>query len=351
MKENEEAVNKIIKFPVKNENTKTELGKKKGHKKRIKRILAILGIIVPIIIAGITSIIQIKLNEKSEIESKPILDFSIEYFEDDFYEDIYLYPEGKYLSKVTINMSEKNDDPVNVSIEPFFNILYFDKQNKGLVKQLLPIHDLKGLYEPMTYEVLNVKNGSIYEIKYNKNTYEIIKQINNMFKDHDEIDYKNFKEEFCGLTIMSIDLEFYITIDYLDIYQNEYTEVYLCRTGFGKPSCYLNAFTLDEKNAQNDDLVKFMLECQAIYYKLKLTAGESIGFEAKLTKITTEDEMYKDFHQNYTSIIETPGSIYYVPNFLTDLDELISLQFEHDQLVFCLLSLYDIDDIDDKKKY
>lgn len=148
MKHDEEHNNKIINLPVEYEGKKSrekEPEEKKNN--HLSLIISIIGLIIPIVIAIVTIFTQIKLSEKSEVESKPILDFNFEYFKDDYYEDIPLNKERKYLKSMSINMSNNNSKPIDIMIEPFFNILYYSQSKEGMIKQLLPIHDCEGLYD------------------------------------------------------------------------------------------------------------------------------------------------------------------------------------------------------------
>ena len=345
--EYDEKNNKIIKLPIKNidkepkdEESEENVDKKsqdeqsEEKKNYLPIILSIIGLIIPIVIAIGNNITQIKLSEKSEVESKPILDFNFEYFEDDYYEDIPLNEKRKYLKCLSINMSNNNSEPIDVMIEPFFNILYYNQSKKAMIKQLLPIHDGGGIYDFFSNETRNIKNGTISEIKFNQNTYEIVKNIEDMFNDKESIDYDNFKNEFSDSVIMSIEFEFYITIKYDDIYKNNYSEVYLCKTGFGKASTYLNPIDLNILGFRNPDLEKYLIECEMVFSKLKVEYGESIEYNAEWLKISSDDEVYKDFNEFYIDIINTPGTIMYVPDFLSNLNELIELQYDCGQLLF-----------------
>lgn len=161
-----------------------------------------------------------------------------------------------------------------------------------------------------------------------------MKDIEDMFNDKNSIEYNNFENEFSDSVIMSIEFEFYITIKYDDIYNNNYSEVYLCKTGFGKASAYLNPVDLNIMGFKNPDLEEYMIECEAIFTMLKVEYGESMEYNAEWLEISCDDEIYKEFHEFYANIIRTPGTIMYVPDFLSNLNELIKLQYDCGQLLF-----------------
>ena len=175
MEHDEKNNNKIIRFPIKNVDKKSKEEESEEKKSHLPIIISIIGLIITVVIAGVNLFTQIKLSEKSEVESKPVLDFSFEYYEDEYYEDIPLNSKRKYLKGLSINMSNNNSEPIDVMIEPFFNILYYNQSKKAMIKQLLPIHDSEGMHDFFSNETINIKNGTISEVKFNQNTYEIVK--------------------------------------------------------------------------------------------------------------------------------------------------------------------------------
>lgn len=321
---------KIISFPEQENNQKN----KKDFVTIFSSIGGIAGLISAIV-AIIAIIVNIQLDKKAEVQYKPVIDISIKYYEDTFYKDIYLNETGKYISEIIINNKGGNAEEINISIEPFFNIIYYSQSRGALIKQLLPISDLTGIASYAPLNIDNMNGNNICKISLNENTYNIVKNINTLFEDI-EIDYNDyFSNTLPDTIITSIDFEFYITIDYMDIYGNEYVEVYLCETGFRDYSLYLTDFSnkYDEKR-MDENVLKYNLDCVIHYNALKSKYLQNVVFDAKISKIPEDDSFYLIYHNFYSQLSKIQGALMYVPNFLENLDTLISYAYEYKQLLF-----------------
>lgn len=325
---------KIVEFPHDNKNIII------SHKKKKDWILILTAI--GTLIALVAILVQIQIDKKSEMQFRPILDLNVEYYHDDEnYGDIYLAPDCKYINKISIEISENNNEPVNVTVEPFYNILYYNQSQKTLLKQILPIYNLEGIskqFNPFDVDFFNIKKGTIAEITFNENTYNVIFDMNYVFGESNDIIYDDYLSNiFNDSIIASIDLEIYLTIDYKDIYKNSYKEVYCCETGFKSFSGYLTDYFFQSSDVDvKEEVLKYNLDCTASYCGLKLYNLENIELNANLHQISENDLFYRELHEFYSKVGKTFGSIVYIPNLNNDLNNLIFKGFEGRQLVFIL---------------
>lgn len=304
---------------------------KKKFKKKIKIIGAIVGLI-PIIL----TLVEIYQKKNDQVQFRPSLNINVEYFEEDNYKE-YMDKRGKYIKKLAIYCDEKNVEPIDICVESFFNIVYFDQKNDSLIKQILPVYDVENMskeYAPFDINTYNLKTGLISEIGLNSNSYEMANKISEIFVETERINYDDYLYNIFGdLIINSIDLEFFITIKYKDVYNNEYTEIFLCETGFRNYSAYIidalyNDYT--DENVRN-----YNLECFVKYASLKRYM-DNFEFDARVSKIQDRDMIYKIFHEYYSNIINSPGCVVYAPCFYMELEDLIEQGYNSGELLFSL---------------
>lgn len=305
---------------------------------KITTIVGGIATCIGVIIAAIAIIVDIKLDEKTEVQYKPLVDISIEYNADDYLNEIYLGETEKYISNLLITSDGEHAEVVNVTIEPFYNIIYYNQKEGFLIKQLLPISDLDGiseLYAPLNINNISMKRDNICEILLNTNTYKIIENMMYLF-ENTEIQYNDYFYNILPETIItSVDFEYYITIEYMDIYENNYTDIYLCETGFRNFSGYLSDFAYESDPEKiPDDMAEYNLECMVEYVALKVHNIENFEFNAKLSKIPEDDIFYDEYHTFISKLRETPGTVMYIPNMIEDLDVLISYGYNNKQLIF-----------------
>lgn len=325
---------KIIPFPNQSNNIK-----RKKDKRKIDWVLIVT--VVGVLIAAVTIISDHLIDKKSEVQFKPVIDLSIEYYEDEYYGDICLDQYAKYIDKVTIKTDGKNTEPIRIKVIPFFNIIYYNQSQSTLIKQIIPISDLKGIssrYAPLDVNEINLKSNVISEIKLNENSYQIIYNMMNVFVGSEVERYDDyFSNIFADSIITSVDLEFYISISYTDIYQNDYEEVYLCETGFKKFSGYLTDFYFLADTTEIDDrIIEYNVEQMVKYAALKAHHLENLEFDARLCEIPSDDMFYSELDKYYTDIHKTAESIKYIPSLQEDLAYLIVDGLDTKQLVFIL---------------
>lgn len=327
--------NKVVQFPTHTEDSEKNI----VHKIKINWIIffSALGVIVTAM--GIVS--NHILNKKSEIQFKPVIDLSIEYNEDEYYGDIHLNQDSSnYISGISIEARDNNAESINITVEPFYNIIYYNQSQQTLIKQILPIYNIENIsekYTPLEVKKINLKNDTIANIGLNENTYEIIFDMMCLFTDSQEINYNDsFLELFSDSIIASIDFEYYITIDYSDIYNNNYTDVYLCETGYTNFSGYLTDIMYMDYSGELDENLKYNMECLVAYCALKAHNLDNMEFDAKVSQISSNNIVYKEFHKLYSVIYQTSDSIIYTPKWDRNLYTLVSDGYEQKQLIFVL---------------
>ena len=317
--------------------------KNKRSKKDWIKIATIIGGIatgIGVIIAFVAIIVDINLDEKAEVQYKPFIDISIEYYEDDYLDDIHLEETEKYISGLLITADGEYAEVVNVTIEPFYNIIYYNQKEGTLIKQLLPISDLEAMsesYAPLEIKNKRMKGDTICEVSLNQNTSKIIENMNYLF-ENTVIQYNDYFYNILPQTIItSIDFEYYITIEYMDIYENKYTDVYLCETGFRNFSGYLPDFAYEsDKEKVTDDMAKYNIECIVEYAALKVHNMENFEFNAKLSKVSGDDIFYDEYHNFISKLRQSSDIVMYVPSLIEDLEVLISYAYNDKQLLFCV---------------
>ena len=326
--------NNIIIFSIQNQKNEK---KGKNKKEKIKLILSILTIIVSAIAIGV----NLYLDKKSEKQSKPELNINMQYYEKESYKSIGLDERGKYLNKVIIEMNDKNLDPVNLKIEPFFNVILYNQNKKALIKESLPIKDIDdNSSNDFLFSVnnLNIKNGIISEIEFNTTQCTNIKNVLSIFSNPKDMDISDFAKKASEAIITSIDLECYIIIDYKDAFDNNYKEIYLCETGYKNFSNYLPGivYDKDEIDVKDDDIAKRIIEWSIDYGELKLDHLKNNQFNAKVSRVHNNDIMYKEFQELYSAPLLTADIEFYVPDSDANLDELIISQYLDKKLVYIL---------------
>lgn len=331
---------KVIIFPKKYSRS-SQLNSRRGDKdrkpkKKFNKEIKIIGAIVGVI-SVILTLVEIHQKKNDQLQFRPSLNVNVEYFdEEDNYKE-YMDKRGKYIKKISIYCDEKNVEPIDICVEPFFNIIYFDQKNDSLIKQILPVYDVENIskeYAPFDINSYNLKTGLISEIGLNSNSYEMAKKMSGLFVETEKINYDDYLYNIFGdLIISSIDLEFYITLDYKDVYNNEYTEIFLCETGFRDYSAYITDVVYNE---YTDEKVRnYNLECFVKYASLKRYM-DNFEFDARVSKIQDGDVIYKMFHEYYSNIINSPGCVVYTPCFYMELEELIEQGYNSEKLLFRL---------------
>lgn len=290
-----------------------------------------------VLVAIISLISTILIYKKSQVEFKPAVDIEAGYYEDEYYGEIYLNQQGKYIDSLTIKTGAENTEPIIVSVLPYYNIMYFDQKERTLIKQILPIYDMENIskiYAPLDVDNYNMKNGTITEIQLNDNSYEIIYDMMTAF-DNADIKYNDFFYNiFDEAIITSIDLEFYVDINYKDIYQNNYKEVYLCQTGFRNFSGYLTDFAFEENI--DSTIIEYNMDCLVNYIALKTKNLDNIEYDAKIYKISNKDMFYSELNELYSNIARSPNVIFYTPHISNNLNKLIRKEYCNKQLLFFL---------------
>lgn len=325
---------KIVPFP------KQKIQKQKWDWIGIATIIGGVAGGIAVLIALYAIIVDIKLDEKAETQYKPLVDINIEYFEDDYLNDIHLDENEKYISNLLIMAEGQIAEEVKVTVEPFYNVIYYNQKEGSLIKQLIPISDLdkiSELYAPLTINNIGMKSDNICEISLNQNTSKIIENMNYLFENtviqYNDYFYNIFPENI----ITSIDFEYYITIEYMDIYENKYADVYLCETGFRSFSGYLTDFAYEyDEERVSEDVAEYNIRCIVEYAALKTHNIENCEFNARLSKVSEEDIFYVEYHEFCSKIRENTDAILYIPNMIEELEVLIPYGYSNKQLVFFL---------------
>lgn len=332
MKQNND---KVLQFPTRIEDKE----KNKGNKIKINWV--ILFSALSVLIAGVAIISDHIIDKKSEKQFKPIINLSIEYAYamEEVDGNIIIDENEKYIQKVSVNVNEGKVEHMDVVIEPFFNIIYYNQSQQTLLKQILPIYHIENdtHYTPFEVERENIKNGNIVNVVFNDNTIITLSDMLDIFSDSEKIVYNgSFLELFDDSIIASIDFEFYITINYTDIYQNNYTDIYLCETGYTNFSGYLSDFMFSDSADLGKNEAEYNVECAVAYCALKLQNLDNAEFNARTSQILKGDVIYKELHNFYSKIYSNPDLIIYIPNFERNLDVLISDGYKERQLMFIL---------------
>ncbi len=327
--------NKVLQFP-----TRIEVNEK-NKRNKIKINWVILFSALSVLIAGVSIISNFIIDKKSEKQLKPIVNLSIEYAYsmEEVDGNIIIDENKKYIQKVSVNVNDGKVEHMDIVIEPFFNIMYYNQSKQTLLKQILPIYHMENnfQYTPFEVERQNIKTGNIVNLVFNENTINTLSDMLDMFSDSEKIVYnRSFLELFDDSIIASIDFEFYITINYTDIYQNNYTDIYLCETGYTKFSGYLSDFMFTDSTDLRESDAEYNAECAVAYSALKLQNLDNAEFNARSSQILKEDVIYKEFHNFYSKIYNNPDLIMYIPNFERNLEVLISDGYKEGQLMFIL---------------
>lgn len=323
---------KIISFP-KRQNIKENQNSRKVDWMLIVTIASVL-------VAVMTLIVEFLVHKRSEIEFKPAVDIKIEYYEQEYFGTIKLDQAGRYINKLTVITDESNTEPVMVTVIPFYNIIYYDQKEKTLIKQILPIYDMEKIsrkYSPLDIKNYNTKNGTIADIELNENTCKMFQDMMGYFEGTHEIEYKDYFYNIFGDSIIaSIDFEYYVVIDYKDIYQNDYKDVYLCETGFRNFSGYLTDFMYQNNENIDTEISKYNVECVVDYAALKNEYIDNLEFDAKLSKISNNDIVFNELYDFYSTISTSPGDIIYTLNSHSDIKQLVKKEYGEKQLIFVL---------------
>lgn len=311
------------------------------NKKNIRENLTVLCTLIVALTGVIAVILTYCSGKREEMQNKPTLDFDIQYIDENCFDDMLLDSRGNYIDKIVVRMLDgKNVNSIDIEIESFYNIIYYNYHLHSLIKQYIPILNFsktEKTYAPFDLKMKGKKDGEILEIIKNNETYLAYCKILEMFNVEK---YTNLMDEITNRVdesiITSIDIEYYVTVNYTDIYNNHYEEVYLCETGMRGFSGFTNCF---QENIDNDGFYSD-LEKTVEYAALKTHKLSNGEFDANFTKISSEDIVYSTFHDYYKNIRYNTGSILF-PIGLDDyidinLKDIIMYGYEKEQMIFII---------------